>query len=102
MVGSVSLPFRGQVNCFLTYVGNLLSTHWVDVKEGIQGLSEGKKFLFSGKFSVLCFLVTSVLRFALLPYQQFTKEFLNGKLHFLCSASKSDYSGRSYTSKIGT
>ena len=31
-------------------------------------LSGGKKCLFFGKFGVLCFLVTSVLRFALLPY----------------------------------
>ena len=30
----------------------------------------GKKCWFFGKFDVLCFLVTSVLRFALLPYYQ--------------------------------
>ena len=30
----------------------------------------GKKFLFFGKFSVLCFLETPVLRFAHLPYYQ--------------------------------
>ena len=28
----------------------------------------GKKYSFFGKFGQLCFLVTSVLRFALLPY----------------------------------
>ena len=28
----------------------------------------GKKCSFFGKFGVLCFLVTSILRFALLPY----------------------------------
>ena len=31
-------------------------------------ISEGKKCSFFGKFSVLCFLETPVLRFALLPY----------------------------------
>ena len=31
-------------------------------------VSGGKKCLFFGKFGVLCFLVISVLRFALLPY----------------------------------
>ena len=31
-------------------------------------VSGGKKCAFSGKFGVLCFLVTSVLRFAILPY----------------------------------
>ena len=31
-------------------------------------VSEDKKCSFSGKFDVLCFIVTSVLRFALLPY----------------------------------
>ena len=30
--------------------------------------SEGKKYLFIGKFGVLCFLETPVLRFALFPY----------------------------------
>ena len=33
-----------------------------------QQLVGGKKCLLLGKFSVLCFLVTPVLRFALLPY----------------------------------
>ena len=33
-------------------------------------VSGGKKCSFFGKFSVLYFLVTSVLRFALLPYYQ--------------------------------
>ena len=32
------------------------------------GVSGGKKCSFSGKFGMLCFLVTSVLRFALFPY----------------------------------
>ena len=31
-------------------------------------VSGDKKCAFSGKFGVLCFLVTSVLRFAVLPY----------------------------------
>ena len=31
-------------------------------------VSGGKKFSFFGKFGVLCFLVTPVLKFALLPY----------------------------------
>ena len=31
-------------------------------------VSEGKKYSFFGKFGVLCFLETPVLRFALLPY----------------------------------
>ena len=31
-------------------------------------VSGGKKYSFFGKFGVLCFLVTPVLRFALLPY----------------------------------
>ena len=31
-------------------------------------VSGGKKYSFLGKLSVLCFLVTTVLRFALLPY----------------------------------
>ena len=33
-------------------------------------VSGGEKCLFFGKFGVLCFLVTPVLRFALLPYYQ--------------------------------
>ena len=33
-------------------------------------VSGGEKCLFFGKFVVLCFLVTPVLRFALLPYYQ--------------------------------
>ena len=33
-------------------------------------VSGGKKCLFFGNFSVLCFLETSVLRFTLLPYYQ--------------------------------
>ena len=36
----------------------------------------GKKFSFLGKFVVLCFLVTFVLRFALLPYHWRTENFL--------------------------
>ena len=39
-------------------------------------LSGGKKCQFFGKFGLLCFLVTSVLRFALLPYYRQTKTFL--------------------------
>ena len=35
-------------------------------------VSRGKKCSFFGKFAVLCFLVTSVLRFALLPFSQNT------------------------------
>ena len=35
-------------------------------------ISGGKKCSFFGKFGVLCFLVTPVLRFALLPYYQRT------------------------------
>ena len=35
-------------------------------------VSGGNKFLFFGKFGVLCFLVTSVLRFALFPYHRQT------------------------------
>ena len=31
-------------------------------------ISEGKKCLFFEKFDMRCFIVTSVLRFALLPY----------------------------------
>ena len=31
-------------------------------------MSEGKKYSFFGKFGVLCFLITPVLRVALLPY----------------------------------
>ena len=34
----------------------------------VQGVSGGKKCSFFGKFSVLCFLETLVLRFGLLPY----------------------------------
>ena len=30
----------------------------------------GKKYSFFGKFGVLCFLVTFILRFALLPYHR--------------------------------
>ena len=33
-------------------------------------VSRGKKCSFFGKFGMLCFLVTFVLEFALLPYQQ--------------------------------
>ena len=33
-------------------------------------VSGGKKCLFFGKFGVLCFLVTYVLRFTLFPYYQ--------------------------------
>ena len=33
-------------------------------------VSGGKKCSFFGKFCVLCFLVTSILRFALLPYHR--------------------------------
>ena len=33
-------------------------------------VSGGKKYLFFVKFGELCFLVTSVLRFALLPYNR--------------------------------
>ena len=33
-------------------------------------VSGGKKYLFFGKFGVLCFLITPVLRLALLPYYQ--------------------------------
>ena len=35
-----------------------------------QGVRNVWLFFFFGKFDVLCFLVTSVLRFALLPYYQ--------------------------------
>ena len=35
-------------------------------------VSVGEKSLFSGKFGVLCFLVTLLLRFALLPYYRRT------------------------------
>ena len=35
---------------------------------GYVCVSEGKKCPFFGKFDVLCFLETPVLRFALLPY----------------------------------
>ena len=36
--------------------------------QGDGGGGGGKKCLFFGKFGVVCFLVISVLRFALLPY----------------------------------
>ena len=43
-------------------------------------VSEGKKCLFFGKFGVLCFLVTSVLKFALLPYYRRNENYvLDGK-----------------------
>ena len=32
------------------------------------GNKKTKKFSFFGKFGILCFLVTSILRFAFLPY----------------------------------
>ena len=41
---------------------------WVTFKTGMHSVSEGKKCSFFGKFHVLCFLETPVLRFALLPY----------------------------------
>ena len=45
-------------------------TVWLDFKKIYKGMcvSGGKKRSFFGKFGVLCVLVTSVLRFALLPY----------------------------------
>ena len=36
----------------------------------VRSQIRSKKFSFFGKFAVLCFLVTSVLRFAFLPYYQ--------------------------------
>ena len=50
--------------------------------------SGGKKCSFFGKFGVLCFLVTSVLRFALLPYYRgynvwWKIIFIVGLLYFL-------------------
>ena len=40
-------------------------------------VSWGKKCSFFGKFGVLCFLETSVLRFALLPYYPRNTDILN-------------------------
>ena len=38
--------------------------------QGVRNVQVFLLFFFFGKFDVLCFLVTSVLRFALLPYYQ--------------------------------
>ena len=55
-------------------------------------VSEGKKCLFFGKYGVLCFLETLVLRFALLPYYRrslyltgfaFQNKDINGKSKIL-------------------
>ena len=35
----------------------------------VRCVSGSKKFLFFGKYGILCFLVTSVLRFVFFPYQ---------------------------------
>ena len=43
-------------------------------------VSGGKKCLFLRKFGVLCFLVTPVLGFALLPYYRRIMLFFRGKL----------------------
>ena len=40
-------------------------------------ISGGKKCLFFGKFGVLCFLETPVLRFALLPYYQWFASYVS-------------------------
>ena len=37
-------------------------------QKGESRVSRGKKYSFFGKFGVLCFLETPILRFALLPY----------------------------------
>ena len=42
-------------------------------------VSAGKKYSFSGKFVVFCFLETLILRFALLPYYQRLSYYVNLK-----------------------
>ena len=44
-------------------------------------MSGGKKCSFFGKFGVLCFLETTVLRFTLLPYYRQTKGFKTSKFN---------------------
>ena len=45
----------------------------------VQGVSGGKKCSFFGKFSVLCFLETLVLRFGLLPYYSRFNQLIGNK-----------------------
>ena len=45
-----------------------ISYHLIHVRVRVR--NEGKKCSFFGKFGVLCFLETPVLRFVLLPYYQ--------------------------------
>ena len=51
-------------------------------------VSEGKKCSFIGKFGMLCFLETPVLRFALLPITDDTTRFLEKSLARLKLLSK--------------
>ena len=52
-------------------------------------VSGGKKCSFFGKFGVLCFLETPVLRFALLPY--YRRNFKSSSLKCLCLRQKTWY-----------
>ena len=47
--------------------------------------SRGKKYSFFGKFAVLCFLGTPVLRFAFLPYCHKVSNATNGHLLSRCN-----------------
>ena len=52
-------------------------------------VSGGKKHSFFRKFGMLCILVTSVLRFALLPYYRKTNEFCQPTVVLFCLSLRS-------------
>ena len=62
-----------------------------------------KKRLFFGKFGVLCFLLTSVLRFALLPYCRRYNQYNQPIYHhmYICVWYLETYSEPRQTSKMG-
>ena len=69
-------------------------------------VSGGKKRSFFGKFGVLCLLVTSVLRFALLPYYRrnvklsinlILSSYVKQKIHILISITLIDIHQLAYT-----
>ena len=70
---------------------NVISCDNSSVKVCVSG---GQKLLFFGKFGMLCFLETPVLRFSLLPYYQRNKGSGNLKIRFMADLNKYEWVGR--------
>ena len=65
----IDLPFRTALSCLLPRIEEISLNTWPEITKlrtsAYQGVRNDR---FLEKFSVLCLVVTSVLKFVLLPY----------------------------------